>query len=177
MGPPRATGHDDRPRSPCLESSLVLHIYVDADACPVKDEVYQVARRHVLDVTIVANSWMPTPSRDSIVFQLVADGADAADDWIVEQVAAHDIVITSDVPLAGRCVRRGATALGPTGKPFTEDNIGDALATRDLLTDLRSAGETTRGPPPLRDRDRSRFLQQLDTVINAIKRRNPAGDR
>ena len=139
----------------------------------MKDEIYRVAGRHGLNVTLVANTWMHTPSKPSIVFELVAEGADVADDWIAEHVEAHDIVITGDVPLASRCVKKDAIALGPTGKVFTENNMGNALATRDLLTELRSAGEITRGPAPIQERDRSRFLQQLDTVINGIRRKHP----
>ena len=148
----------------------MLHIFVDADACPVKSEVYRVASRYGLDVTLVANSWMCVPKEPRIALQVVSDGLDAADDWIVEQVQLHDIVVTADIPLASRCLKRGARVIGPTGKPFTEDNIGQAVATRDLLSELRGAGEITGGPPPLKKRDRSRFLQQLDEVIQSIRR-------
>ncbi|MAG57760.1 MAG: hypothetical protein CMJ83_15850 [Planctomycetes bacterium] len=154
----------------------LLHIFVDADACPVKDEIYRVAGRHGLEVTLVANSWMHTPDKRSVSIQVVDHGSDAADDWIVDHVQAHDIVVTSDIPLANRCIKGGASVLGPTGKLFTEDNIGHVLATRDLLTDLRGAGEITGGPPPLRQRDRSRFLQQLDVVIQNIRRRHAVDD-
>jgi uncharacterized protein YaiI (UPF0178 family) len=150
----------------------LLHIFVDADACPVKQEVYRVASRYRLDVTLVANAWMRVPNDPSITLQLVEDGLDAADDWIVEHVQAHDIVITADIPLASRCLQQGARAIGSTGKPFTEDNIGEAVATRDLLSELRDAGEITGGPPPLKQRDRSRFLQQLDNVIQSIRRKH-----
>jgi uncharacterized protein len=148
----------------------LLHIFVDADACPVKQEVYRVANRYGLDVTLVANSWMRVPKGGGIRFKLVPDGSDAADDWIVEQVQAFDIVITADILLASRCLKKDARAMGPSGKPFTQDNIGQAVATRDLLAELRAAGEITGGPPPLKKRDRSRFLQQLDTVIQSIRR-------
>ncbi len=127
-----------------------IRIFVDADACPVKPEIYRVAERYGLKVFVVANSFMNVPRTDMIERVIVAEGPDAADDWIVERVTASDIVITADIPLAGRCVKKGATVIGSTGKPFTEDSIGMALATRDLLTDLRSAGATTRGPPPLK---------------------------
>ncbi len=148
----------------------MLHIFVDADACPVKREVYRVAGRCRLAVTLVANSWMRVPNERWITLEVVADGFDAADDWIVEHVRPNDIVVTADIPLASRCLKKGARAIGPTGKPFTEDNIGEAVAIRDLLSDLRGAGEITGGPPPLTKRDRSRFLQQLDNVIQSIRR-------
>ena len=151
----------------------MLHIFVDADACPVKPEVYRVASRYRLDVTIVANSWMRVPNERWIALEVVQDGLDAADDWIVEHVQSHDIVVTADIPLAGRCLRESAFVIGPTGKPFTEDNIGQALATRELMSDLRDAGEVTGGPPPLKKRDRSRFLQQLDEMIQSIRRQHP----
>ena len=148
----------------------MLHIFVDADACPVKKEVYRVANRYRLDVTLVANAWMRIPNEPWISLEVVTDGFDAADDWIVEHVQLHDIVVTADILLASRCVKKGARAIGPSGKPFTEENIGDAVATRDLLSELRGAGEMTGGPPPLQKRDRSRFLQKLDEVIQSIRR-------
>ncbi|MDO9109625.1 MAG: YaiI/YqxD family protein [Desulfatirhabdiaceae bacterium] len=148
----------------------MLHIFVDADACPVKQEVYRVASRYRLDVTLVANSWMRVPNEQRIVLEVVADGFDAADDWIVQHVQPCDIVITADIPLASRCLKHGAHVIGPTGKPFTENNIGMAVATRDLLSGLRDAGEITGGPPPLKKSDRSRFLQQLDNEIQSIRR-------
>jgi uncharacterized protein YaiI (UPF0178 family) len=148
----------------------LLHIYVDADACPVKQEVYRVARRYQLNVTLVANAWMRTPDDRRITLEVVEDGFDAADDWIVEHVEPDDIVVTADIPLASRCMQSGARAIGSTGKPFTEDNIGEAVATRDLLAVLRGGGEITGGPSPLTKRDRSRFLQTLDEVIQAIRR-------
>ena len=148
----------------------MLNIFVDADACPVKQEVYRVAIRYRLDVTLVANSWMRVPNEQWITLEVVADGLDAADDWIVEHVQPHDIVVTADILLASRCLKEGARVIGPTGKPFTENNIGDAVATRNLLSELRSAGEITGGPPPLKKSDRSRFLHQLDEVIQVIRR-------
>ena len=151
----------------------MLHIFVDADACPVKTEVYRVASRYRLNVTLVANSWMRIPNEQRIALEIVGDGLDAADDWIAEHVETHDIVVTADIPLASRCLNEGARVIGSTGKPFTENNIGDAVATRDLLSDLRGAGEITGGPPPLTKRDRSRFLQQLDEVIQSIRRKQP----
>jgi hypothetical protein len=149
----------------------VLHIFVDADACPVKSEVYRVAGRYGLEVTLVANQWMRIPNERSIRLEVVSDGLDVADDWIVEHVALDDIVVTTDIPLASRCLERGARVLGTTGKPFTEDNIGVAVATRDLLADLREAGTITGGPAANTQRDRSRFLQQLDEIVQAIRRR------
>jgi uncharacterized protein YaiI (UPF0178 family) len=143
---------------------------VDADACPVKNEVYRVAARYQLDVTLVANAWMRTPGDRRISLEVVADGFDAADDWIVDRIGPDDIVITSDIPLASRCMQAGARAIGSTGKPFTEDNIGEAVATRDLLAILRGGGEITGGPPPLTKKDRSRFLQALDEIIQSVRR-------
>ena len=151
----------------------MLHIFVDADACPVKQEVYRVARRYGLEVTLVANSWMRTPDERSVALEVVGDALDAADDWIVSHVQPHDIVITADILLASRCLQEGSRVIGPTGKPFTESNIGEAVATRDLLSQLREAGEMTGGPPPLTKRDRSRFLQQLDEAIQSIRRQIP----
>ncbi len=149
----------------------MLHIFIDADACPVKQEVYRVASRCGLDVTLVANSRMRIPNEPWIALKVVANGLDAADDWIVEHVYPHDIVVTADIPLASRCLKKGARVIGTTGKPFTEDNIGHSVATRDLLSELRDAGEMMGGPPPLKKRDRSRFLQQLDEVIQSIRRK------
>ena len=151
----------------------MLDIFVDADACPVKQEVYRVANRYGLTVTLVANSWMRIPDERWITLEVVEDGFDAADNWIVEHVQPHDIVVTSDIPLASRCLKEGAHVIGSTGKPFTEDNIGEAVATRDLLSELRGAGEMTGGPPPLKKSDRSLFLQNLDEVIQSISREYP----
>jgi uncharacterized protein YaiI (UPF0178 family) len=149
----------------------LLHIFVDADACPVKQEIYRVANRYQLSVTLVAGSRMRIPDDVKVALKVVDQGMDAADDWIVEHLEVDDIVITADVPLAARCVRRGAYVLGHTGKAFTEDNIGPALATRDLLSELRQFGEVTGGPPPFDKRDRSRFLEGLDKAINEIRRK------
>ena len=151
----------------------MLHIFIDADACPVKQEVYRVASRYLLHITLVTNSWMRVPNERWIALKIVDDGFDAADDWIVKHVTPHDIVITADILLASRCLKEGACVIGTTGKPFTEDNIGMAVATRNLLSELREAGEITGGPPPLKKRDRSRFLQQLDEVIQSIRRKHP----
>lgn len=149
----------------------MLNIYIDADACPVKQEVYRVAARYQLRVTLVANKWMRTPDLDDVTLIVVKEGPDVADDWIVDHVETGDIVITADIPLAGRCLAKQAEVIGNSGHPFTEDNIGDALAGRDLLADLRSAGEITGGPAPLTKRDRSRLLQKLDEAIQRISRR------
>lgn len=149
----------------------MLHIYIDADACPVKNEVYRVAERYKLNVTLVANSRMRVPQSSRVKLEVVGDGFDEADDWIVEHVQEGDVVITADIPLAGRCITAGAEVLSNSGKRFTDDNIGQTLATRDLLAELRGAGEITGGPPPLTQRDRSEFLQKLDVVIQSIRRR------
>jgi len=154
----------------CKTVETLLHIFVDADACPVKQEVYRVAARYRLSVTLVANAWMRVPKERWIALEVVADGFDAADDWIVEHAQPHDIVVTADIVLASRCLNKGAGAIGPAGKPFTDDNIGQAIATRDLLSELRGVGEIMGGPPPLTKRDRSRFLQQLDNMIQSIRR-------
>src|ERR1700687_5766136 len=148
-----------------------IRIFVDADACPVKPEIYRVAERYALKVFVVANSFMAVPRSDLIERVVVGGGPDVADDWIAEHAGASDIVITADIPLAGRCLRNKTTVIGPTGKPFTDDSIGMALAPRDLLTDLRSAGATTRGPPPLSRQDISRFLSALDLAVTRLKRK------
>ena len=152
----------------------MLHIYVDADACPVKQEVYRVAHRYHLKVTLVANSWMRVPREPWLSLEVVGDGFDAADDWIVDHAEPHDIVITSDIPLASRCLKKGARVMGSTGKSFREDNIGQAIATRALLSELRDAGEITGGPLPLNVHDRSRCLQELDEVIQTVRRKHPS---
>jgi hypothetical protein len=147
-----------------------MRLFVDADACPVKDEIYRVAGRHRIPVTLVANARMWVPTNPSIELVVVQEGLDAADDWIVEQAQPLDLVVTGDVPLASRCIALGARVISPRGEPFSEDNVGDALATRDLLAELRSAGLATGGPPPVDERQRSRFLQQLDEMIRGIER-------
>ena len=148
-----------------------IRIFVDADACPVKNEVYRVAERYGLKVFVVANSFMNVPRSDLIERVIVTQGPDIADDWIVERAGDTDIVVTADIPLAGRCIRKGATVIGPAGKPFDDNSIGMALATRDLMTDLRSAGAVTRGPPPLSRQDISRFLSALDLAVVRLKRK------
>jgi hypothetical protein len=148
----------------------LLNIFIDADACPVKQEVYRVAKRYSLTVTLVANSWMRVPHEPSIRLEVVSGAQDAADDWIVGHVGPHDIVVTADIPLANRCLKEGARVISTTGKPFTDDNIGQSVAMRDLLSELRGAGVATSGPPPLNQRDRSLFLQKLDDAIQAVRR-------
>ena len=145
-------------------------IYVDADACPVKAEVYRVAERHGVPVTVVANSPIAVPRDAWLTRVVVGSGLDVADDWIAERAAAGDVVVTADVPLAARCVKAGATVLAPTGKPFSDASIGMALATRNLMDELRSAGAVTGGPKPFGPRDRSAFLQALDTALVRIRR-------
>ena len=146
------------------------HIYVDADACPVKPEAYRVAKRYDLRVTLVAGAWMRIPNEPNVSLEVVDQGFDSADDWIVAHATRNDIVITADIPLAARCLERGAYVIGPTGRPFTESNIGDAIATRTLLADMRGAGLDTGGPAPFDPRDRSRFLQALDEAVHALRR-------
>ena len=132
-----------------------------------------MAARHGLSVTLVAAAWMRFPADDRIRLEVVSKSFDAADDWIVERIQPGDIVVTGDIPLASRCLARGAAAIGTTGRPFTEDNIGDAMATRGLLADLRGAGEETRGPAAFTPRDRSRFLQSLEVAIQTKLRSRP----
>ena len=147
----------------------MTHIFVDADACPVKNEIYKVAKRYDVPVTIVANSWMRTPDEADIEFVQVGDGFDEADEWIVEQVHANEIVITADIPLAARCLEKGAYVLGPKGRVFTEESIGNALASREVSSQLREHGLMDGGPAPFGKKDRSRFLQKLDDAINACR--------
>jgi uncharacterized protein len=148
-----------------------ITVYVDADACPVKEEVYRVAERHGVKVIVVSNRPIAVPHAPFIERVLVPAGPDVADDWIATRATTADIVITADVPLASRAVKAGAAAIAPTGKPFTESSIGMALATRNLMDSLRSAGETTSGPKPFSPRDRSSFLSALDLAIVRLKRK------
>lgn len=150
----------------------MLHIYIDADSCPVKQEVYRVAKRYELSVTLVANTWMRIPAERWLSLEVVDGGFDAADDWIVEHAQPRDIVVTADILLANRCIEKDASVLGTTGKLFTEDNISEAVATRDLMSELREAGAVSGGPGPMQASDRSRFLQELDKLITAIKRKH-----
>lgn len=143
----------------------MIEIFVDADACPVKEEVYGVAGRHGLNVVLVANAKIGVPPGASVEMVVVEAGPDVADDWIAENVRAADVVVTADIPLAARCLEVGARVVGPQGREFTEDAIGGALATRELLSDLRGAGLATGGPPPLSQRDRSRFASCLDQLV------------
>jgi len=145
-------------------------VFVDADGCPVKKEIYRVAGRHGLDVTLVSNSRMQVPGERWIRLVVVSGGFDAADDWIVEHAAAGDVVVTADIPLADRCLKKGVRALTPTGKVFTQDSIGEAMANRELLSYLREMGTITGGPAPFSPKDRSRFLHELDQLIkDALK--------
>lgn len=150
------------------ENTIVIH--VDADACPVKPEIYRVAERHRIKVFVVANSYLNVPREHWIERVTVSDGFDAADDWIAERARRGSIVITADIPLASRCIKAGAEVIGPTGKPFTEASIGMALATRDMMEDLRASGLVSGGPAPFSPRDRSAFLQALDLAIQRLKR-------
>ena len=147
-----------------------MRIFIDADACPVKEEVYRVAERYGLKVFVVSNSWINT-RRDRWIEQVVVDaGPDVADDWIAERAQVGDIVITADIPLADRCLKSGAQALKSNGQPFTADSIGSALAGRMVGEHLRSMGVATSGPPPFGPRDRSAFLQALDQAVVRAKR-------
>lgn len=149
----------------------ITRIYIDADACPVKDEIYRVAGRHGLPVSVVAGNFIRVP-HDPLIERVAAGaGMDAADDWIAERAGPGDIVITSDIPLASRCVKAGADVIASNGKAFTEESIGMTLAVRNLMTDLRSAGEVTGGPRSFAPRDRSTFLSTLDQTIRRIQRR------
>jgi uncharacterized protein YaiI (UPF0178 family) len=152
-----------------------IAIYIDADACPVKQEVYRVAERHArngaaLKVFVVSNSPIAVPRDEMIERVVVGGGMDEADNWIAERAGRGDVVITADVPLASRCVKNGATVIAPTGKPFGEDSIGMTLATRNLMDSLRSAGAVTGGPRPFAPRDRSNFLSALDQALVRLKR-------
>ena len=147
-----------------------LRILVDADACPVKDEIYKVAWRHEVPVTIVANSHFRIPVHPLINRVVVSDGFDAADDWIAEQSDAKAVVITADILLADRCLKAGATVLANTGKPFTTSSIGGAIATRAIMADLRAGGDVIGGPAPFSKTDRSSFLSALDAALVRLKR-------
>jgi uncharacterized protein len=151
----------------------MLTIYIDADACPVKDEVYKVARRYAMKVFVVANSTMRVPT-DPLFELVVRTGFGAADDWIASQIGSCDVCVTSDIPLAARCVATGATALDPKGRLFNADTIGEAVAHRDLLEELRATGEVSGGPSAMTAKDRSRFLSRLDEAINAARRAAPS---
>jgi uncharacterized protein YaiI (UPF0178 family) len=153
----------------------MLIIYVDADACPVKEEVYKVARRYGLRVAVVANAPLRVPA-GPLVELVVRPGFGAADDWIAEQAGPGDIVVTADIPLAARCLARGARVLSPKGQPFTENDIGSALALRDLMDELRQGGAVTGGPAAMTPKDRSSFLSKLDELANAVLRAHPRSE-
>jgi uncharacterized protein len=146
-------------------------LYVDADSCPVKDEVYRVAARYQVEVVLVSNAWVRVPLEPWIRVEVVRGEPEAADDWIAEQAGPDDLVITADVPLAGRCVAGGLRALSPRGKVFDEATVGEALALRNLATHLRELGEVTGGPAPFSKRDRAAFLQKLDQLLSRLPRR------
>lgn len=149
--------------------SHTVHLYVDADACPVKAESVKVAERHGLPVVFVANAYLAVPRGPRVRVQVVPGSFDAADDWIVEQIKPNDVVVTSDIPLASRCLKAGARALKPNGQRFTDDNIGNALASRELASELRAYG-VGGGPPPFGPKDRSRFLDALENVLREAKK-------
>jgi uncharacterized protein YaiI (UPF0178 family) len=150
----------------------MLIIYIDADACPVKEEIYRVARRYGMRVAVVANAPLRTPA-DALIELVVRPGFGAADDWIAEQVGAGDIVVTADIPLAARCLAKEARVLDAKGRVFTDNDIGSALAMRGLMDELRQGGVATGGPAPMTPKDRSRFLSKLDDAINAVRRAHP----
>ena len=149
----------------------MLDLYIDADGCPVKEEVYRIARRHDLKATVVSNTPIRIPMDERFRLQVVGDRLDEVDDWIAGHATADDIVITGDIPLASRCLKNGASVLNPRGGEFTEDNIGSALANRELMSHLRDIGEKSGGPAPFQPADRSRFLHRLDETIRGIRRR------
>lgn len=148
-----------------------MQLYLDADGCPVKDETYKVARRYGLTVHVVANAALRVPADPLIILVVVKHGFDAADNWIAERIGSEDIAITSDIPLAERCLNQGAMVLSPRGDRFTEDRIGEAMATRALMEMLRQGGEIGGGPPPFSVKDRSNYLSGLDQAIQAMKRK------
>ncbi len=148
-----------------------IRILVDADACPVKEEIYKVAFRHEVPATIVSNTHLRVPDHPLIERVVVSSGFDAADDWIAEAAGAGAVVITADILLADRCLKAGATVIAPNGKPFTTGSIGAAVATRAIMADLRAGGDIVGGPPPFAKADRSRFLSALDEALVRLKRR------
>jgi uncharacterized protein YaiI (UPF0178 family) len=150
--------------------SSALRVLVDADACPVKDEVYKVAWRHGVGVAVVSNSRLRVPDHPLVERVIVSDGFDAADDWIAEAAGPATVVVTADILLADRALKAGATVVGPTGKPFTTSSIGAAVATRAIMADLRAGGDAIGGPAPFSKADRSRFLQALDEALVRLKR-------
>ena len=147
-----------------------VRILVDADACPVKEEIFKTAYRVNVPVILVANSYLRLPNHPLLSMQVVSDGFDAADDWIAEECDVKSVVVTADILLAGRCIEAGATVLGPNGKPFNTANIGGAIATRAIMADLRAGLEQTGGPAPFNAKDRSTFLNALDRELTRLKR-------
>jgi hypothetical protein len=154
-----------------LSCLMTIKIYIDADACPVKEETYKIAVRYGLQTFVVSNSFMQIPTSPLIVRAIVDAGADVVDNWITEHVVAGDVVVTSDIPLAARVLAKEAHAIAPYGRAFTEDSIGLALAQRSLMEHIRSTGERTSGPPPFSSTNRSRFLQALDQTIARERRK------
>ncbi len=148
----------------------MTEIFIDGDACPVKDEVYAVSARIGLAVVVVANQRIHVPRDLGVEMIVVEEGPDAADDWIAEEIRANDVVITADIPLAARCLEVGAYALGTNGREFTLDSIGGALATREIKASIRESGVMTGGPPPMTARDRSRFSNELDRIVHRAVR-------
>ena len=153
-----------------MTNAPAITIFIDADACPVKDEIYKVAARYGLKTYVVSNSFMQIPASPLIERVIVDAGPDIADDWIADRAVAGDIVITNDIPLADRVLKSGAAAIKPNGQPLTADSIGSALAQRSIMEHIRSTGEITGGPRPFERADRSRFLQALDTAIQKSRR-------
>ena len=147
-----------------------IRVLVDADACPVKDEIYRVALRYKVPVMVVANSYMRVPQHDLVEQVVVAAGPDVADDYIAERADDLSVVITADILLADRAIKVGATVIAPNGKPFTENSIGSAIAVRAIMVDLRAGGDVVGGPPPFQKQDRSRFLSALDVVLVRLQR-------
>ncbi|HMP62850.1 MAG TPA: YaiI/YqxD family protein [Phenylobacterium sp.] len=156
-----------------MTSEFSPTLFIDADACPVKDEVYKVGQRYRLKTYVVSNAFMMIPASPLIACVIVEAGPDAADDWIADHVGPGDVVVTADIPLAERALKAGGQAIAPNGRPFTENSIGAALAQRALMEQLRSTGEFTGGPKPFDRNDRSRFLQALDEAVQKARRRRP----
>lgn len=151
----------------------MIRVLVDADACPVKDEIYKVALRHKVAVVIVSNSAMRIERHPLVSRKIVSDAFDAADDWIAGEADAHSVVVTADILLADRCLKAGATVIAPSGRPFTTASIGGAIATRAIMADLRAGGDAIGGPPPFGKQDRSRFLSALDDLLVRLARMRP----
>lgn len=150
----------------------MIQIYIDADACPVKEETFKVATRYKLKTFVVANQYQKVPADPLVELKVVSSDFDASDDWIVDHVTNRDIVITADILLADRCIKKGARVLGPKGIEFTEDNIGSAIASRELMQNLRHMGEMRGGPAPMDKKARSKFLNTLDQIIQSLLRQS-----